>query len=288
MTPEISEFSYGFALTNEIIGWLPLRAAPLFPSLIEEGRAGGGYDVKLDAPGVALYLQFKRADCMLRKSAVEIRDHNLPLSLPFYRFKITESGKSDQHDMLLALDDGSCVVMYAAPRFHELAEINHAWANNEVASRSIFVKPSVIGALDTASHHVAYDRASAYLCSEPKSIELSDSGGLVDIISTQLAADTRPFVDKIPELVSKIEEASRRAQYDRAARSARDRGSSSSDEAAFRSGEVVAIPRSLLPSEQVPTRQPSDLPQIYRRLRNLSDTAARLLNVQFLIIQQPD
>jgi hypothetical protein len=54
MTPEISEFSYGFALTNEIVGWAPVNAAPLFPSLIEEGRAGGGYDVALNLSGVAV------------------------------------------------------------------------------------------------------------------------------------------------------------------------------------------------------------------------------------------
>src|SRR5260370_6663954 len=127
MTPEISEFSYGFDLTNEIVGWAPVAAAPLFPSLIEEGRAGGGYDVKLDVPGIPLYLQFKRADCMKTRNAREIREFHLPLLPPFYRFKITESGKSDQHELLLQLDDGSCLVFYVAPRFHELAEINHAW-----------------------------------------------------------------------------------------------------------------------------------------------------------------
>src|SRR5208282_3952523 len=102
MTPKISEFSYGFALTNEIVGWAPIGAAPLFPSLIEEGKAGGGYDVKLDMPAAPLYLQFKRADCMRRRTAREISEHTLTLSIPFYRFKITESGKSDQHELLLA------------------------------------------------------------------------------------------------------------------------------------------------------------------------------------------
>src|SRR6516225_8362623 len=104
MTPEISEFSYGFALTNEIVGWAPITAAPLFPSLIEEGKAGGGYDVKLDMPAVPLYLQFKRADCMMRRSAKELNIYNLPLFRPFHRFKIAESGKSDQHELLLSLD----------------------------------------------------------------------------------------------------------------------------------------------------------------------------------------
>jgi len=72
MTPDISEFSYGFALTHELIALAgePLRAAPIFPSLIEEGRAGGGYDVHLDVPGFPLFLQFKRSDCMVRRSAM--------------------------------------------------------------------------------------------------------------------------------------------------------------------------------------------------------------------------
>lgn len=43
MKSDISEFSYGFALTNELVGWVNLRAAPDFPSLIEEGKPGGGY-----------------------------------------------------------------------------------------------------------------------------------------------------------------------------------------------------------------------------------------------------
>src|SRR5579859_5108091 len=133
MTPEISEFSYGFALTNEIVGWLPVSAAPVFPSLIEEGRAGGGYDVHLDITGVALYLQFKRADCMIGHSAMEISNYSLPLSVPFYRFKITESGKSNQHYLLHALAEEGDAVFYAAPRFHQLAEINAAWNANEVA-----------------------------------------------------------------------------------------------------------------------------------------------------------
>src|SRR4051794_37173385 len=77
VTPEISEFSYGFALTNELVGWTALKAAPMFPSLIEEGKKGGGYDVKLDAPGKPLYLQFKRAHCMTRRSAREISSYGL-------------------------------------------------------------------------------------------------------------------------------------------------------------------------------------------------------------------
>lgn len=156
MIPEISEFSYGFALTNQLVSWSELIAAPIFPSLIEEGKEGGGYDVKLQFPGVPLYLQFKRAHCMTRRSASEISKHKARLAVPFYRFYITESGTSNQHSMLLELDDGVNQVFYAAPRFHKIREINAAWHANAVASQSIFLRPRVIGALDDKMHHVAY------------------------------------------------------------------------------------------------------------------------------------
>ena len=126
MKPEISEFSYGFALTNELVGWVALSAAPVFPSLIEEGKAGGGYDVKLDRPGVPLFLQFKRSHCMVRRTA---KEHQAvvalggTLNVPYYRFPITEATTSDQHELLLALDDGSNLVFYADLRFPKTREI---------------------------------------------------------------------------------------------------------------------------------------------------------------------
>jgi hypothetical protein len=214
VTPEISEFSYGFALTNEIVGWAPITAAPLFPSLIEEGKAGGGYDVKLDMPAVPLYLQFKRADCMIRRSVREICTHNLPLLLPFYRFKITESGRSDQHELLLALDDGSCLVFYAAPRFHELSEINNAWSDNVVATRSIFVAPSRIGPLDTESHHIAYDEQQAWLCSDPQPIDFLNGSNLIEELRDRLEADSRPLREKISELLEQIYSVALRAHVE--------------------------------------------------------------------------
>lgn len=36
-----SEFSYGFALTNELIATIPVLSALTFPSLREEGRSEG-------------------------------------------------------------------------------------------------------------------------------------------------------------------------------------------------------------------------------------------------------
>jgi hypothetical protein len=279
MTPEISEFSYGFALTNEMVGWAPIAVAPLFPSLIEEGRAGGGYDVKLEMPGVPLYLQFKRADCMKTRGAREISTHNLKVSLPFYRFKITEARKSDQHELLLALDDGSCLVFYAAPRFHQIAEINDAWQKNLVATNSIFVAPSTIGALDAASHHVAYDQRRAWLCSDPHEIEFLSSGVLLQRLNSRIASDPRPFREKLPELVLNLHNAERRA---RARVSERARAE---DAAAVYTSPDRAFRRASPDTPAIPAKVSRPLSETERQLREASDMAARLFDAQLIVVQ---
>jgi hypothetical protein len=278
MTPDISEFSYGFALTNEIVGWVPITAAPLFPSLIEEGKVGGGYDVKLDLPGIALYLQFKRADCMTRSTAREISKYYLPLSLPFYRFKIAEAANSDQHELLLALDDGTCSVFYAAPRFHKIPEINAAWTSNTVASRSIFVAPSQIGTLDDAPHHVAFDGKKAWACSDPEEIAYLDSTHLVERLNERLHAETRPLRETIPALVQHIRSARQRA----ATRIAENRAASARriiDQAT----ETLNPPET--PVTPIRGRAPRALSEPQRQLREVSDDAARIFNAQLVIVQ---
>ena len=82
MDSHISEFSYGYALTSELIALFSLKpvGAPEFATQSAEGKKGGGWDVKL--PGVPVYLQFKRADRMVRRSAQEA---GVFKSLPFFR-----------------------------------------------------------------------------------------------------------------------------------------------------------------------------------------------------------
>lgn len=207
MIPEISEFSYGFALTNELVGWMALSAAPIFPSLIEEGKKGGGYDLKLDQPGAPVYLQFKRADYMSRRSASEIKHHSLPLSVPFYRFPITQRKKSFQHTSLVELDDGKNIVFYAAPRFHLLSEINDAWHAQDVAARSVFVAPSAIGLIhDDDQHHVSYDAKQTYFCSDPVEITALSAESLRLRIEERIAADKRPVREQLPEWLADIRE----------------------------------------------------------------------------------
>lgn len=292
MTPEISEFSYGFALTNELVGWTAVAAAPVFPSLIQEGLSG--YDVKLEFPAAALYLQFKRSGCMRRKSAREIKHFDLSIDVPYYRFCITESNKSDQHELLLSLEQTGNNVFYAAPRFHTLSEINWAWQENAVASSSIFVAPQTIGALDEETHSVAFDANDVWLCSDPKKITALTSGELLEKVTAGLRADDRPLRSKIPEMAERLQTAQRVAgeriqARRRAAEEARRR--SLSRDPGIRFQRILDEPsrRETAPSPPRPeVRQPRPLEEPLQTLRDTADKAARLFDCQLVLIQPPE
>ena len=57
MEANFSEFSYGYAITEELAGGKVgrLLGAPIFPSLYNEGQSGGGYDVQLPLQGAPLF-----------------------------------------------------------------------------------------------------------------------------------------------------------------------------------------------------------------------------------------
>jgi hypothetical protein len=255
MKPEISEFSYGFAITNELVGWAQLSAAPIFPSLVEEGRVGGGYDVKLDMPGLPLYLQFKRAERMTRNSAREISTGKTTLTLPYHRFHITDWGISDQHKLLLELDQGNTLVFYAAPRFHTLTEINSAWKDNSVASQSVFVAPRAIGVLDHEPHTVAYDRHKY---------------------------ESQPIRDSIRELAQNLADAEGRAR-ERLTPPRRSPGDSRGvGRQTVIQTEETGVSAS---SSRIPTRSPAPLSEPNQILRNAADTASRFFGTQLIIVQ---
>ena len=173
MKPNISEFSYGYALTSELIHWrgMPIIAAPIFPSSYQEGQVGGGYDVMLEQPGMPLFLQFKLSHCMVRSYAKESKDR--VFDPPFYRMHVRPTRHSDQHKMLLELEDKGNEVYYSAPAFHTSVEFNDAYLSHHVRTLSLWMKPSQIGPLpDDRDHHVAFVLGNTpHFCSSPRALE---------------------------------------------------------------------------------------------------------------------
>jgi len=143
----------------------PIKAAPIFPSLIDEGRIGG-YDVHLPFEGFPLFLQFKLSHHMVRRTADEAKKGLL--TPPFYRMHLRPTKHSQQHPLLLATEETGVAVYYVAPCFHEPNELNDAYTQRQVIQRSVFVQPSSIGKLpDDDAHHIAFNLGTDfYLCSD--------------------------------------------------------------------------------------------------------------------------
>lgn len=190
---DFSEFSYGYALTENLITWtgMQLTAAPVFPSLIAEGQTGGGYDLNLKSSGIALFLQFKLSKCIRSRRATEYQKGQM--TVPFYRMALRPR-TSRQHELLLDLEKVAAWVYYVAPAFDTLADLNDAYLSREVLLRSIMVAPSAIGRLpDNKSHHVAYEeflpssgQAKAVFCSTPRPIHVILNDELVRNLTSHL------------------------------------------------------------------------------------------------------
>jgi len=157
MDSKFSEFSYGYALTEALARQLgPLKGAPIFPSLYNEGQVGGGHDLELPTRGTPLFLQFKVSHYLWRTNALEW-DY---FGGPYYRMYLRPLRHSDQHILLLDLENAGKRVYYAVPRFHRVDELNDAYQTGNVVGRSAFIRPMSIGMLDDEQHYVVFERDS--------------------------------------------------------------------------------------------------------------------------------
>ena len=204
MKPLFSEFSYGYAVTEDIVrSNNPLKAAPIFPSLRSEGTQGG-FDVKLDLPGSPLFLQFKLSDCMVRNTAYESRQGLF--ASEFYRMPLRPRGRSQQHKLLLKLEATGKAVYYVAPAFYQDQEFNRAYTNRSILKQSVMISPAAIGPLpDDGNHHIAFERAQV-----PFGYLLSQDWRRVEILSWEDAISPmnqrRPPAEwPLPELLSEME-----------------------------------------------------------------------------------
>ena len=213
MRPDISEFSYGYAVTDELIHWhdIGLTAAPVFPSLYREGQQGGGYDVMLQRPGLPLFLQFKLSDCMVSNRAREAQQRLL--RVPYYRMHLRPARHSSQHRMLLQLDRSGHEVYYCAPAFHKQQELNRFFLEHRVLDSSLRMRPSHIGELpDQGDHYLAFQlHGPCFFCSEPHKIDAKvDSEYFSSAIQQafQKRAETALLPEQLAGLASTLAEIS--------------------------------------------------------------------------------
>jgi len=173
ITKQISEFSYGYAVTSELINKNSSSgAAPFFPSLRFEGGAGGGFDVAIEyLHATPIFVQFKLSEKLTRSTASQYHKFNSE----YFRFPIWSKKVSRQHELLIALAKNYPRVYYVAPRFHTIDELNKHFLNSRVIENSIFVRPAEIGEIKDFDDHVfAFHKEPAkgrYFCSEACPVE---------------------------------------------------------------------------------------------------------------------
>ena len=204
MKPEISEFSYGYAVTEEIVRTKgPLKAAPSFPSLRREGTEGG-YDVKLDLPGFPLFLQFKLSDCMVRSRVYETQQGLL--TTPFFRMHLRPLKRSRQHQLLLDWEATGKAVYYVAPAFFKEPDFNLAYTSGSILRKSVMISPAAIGRLPSKeNHHISFKNVQ-----QGFGYRLSRSEQKVEILSWEDVIETmdqnwNPAEGSIQEFLPEIE-----------------------------------------------------------------------------------
>ena len=184
---EYSEFSFGYAFTENLVRSSASgpSSAPRFPNLVEEGSLG--FDVEVKEGGLPTFFQFKLPERMVRGTAAEIWTHGLDaqgLPLPFFRMYLMKKESSQQHELLVELEEKyPNSVFYAAPFLVGRRAFNSAYAAVSVHEQSVLFSPREIGRLPHGEQHVVafHPRLSwGWVCSEPRRIGARRIGSVTE------------------------------------------------------------------------------------------------------------
>src|SRR5262245_6711339 len=189
MKRKVSEFSYGFVLTHELVdayGYLRTDAP--------HGSRGGrmkGAEAGAAPRGFPLFLQFKASEYMKRRNAGESK----LVGLPYFRFALHRKTQSNQHQLLIELEKRGYAVFYATPKIHEAVNLNSAFFEHQVVASSLFVNPGDIGELpDNRPHCVVFSGRSddVYICPKPQRLGGVIHGGAFAESVRQVVSEKEP------------------------------------------------------------------------------------------------
>lgn len=196
LKPEFSEFTFGYAFTENFAnGWIGggVRSVPIFPSLIQEGRLNGGYDVAIPTRAEPILFQFKIPQIVRRRS----RYFPPRFNTPYYRMHMEPGARSTQHRALLQHARRGRQVFYVSPCFDQLDNLDNHYRARSVPAECIYFRPDEIGMLDDQPHFISYQTAhgDAWLFSEPKE---TTSRGAENIRAgiREVARNARPTVNR--------------------------------------------------------------------------------------------
>jgi hypothetical protein len=206
MEPRLTEFSYGYCVTEELANNLGpgLKSAPYFPSLYVEGKVGGGFDVQI---GKAVFLQFKLCEELVRRTARETQEGLLEPK--FFRFWLHRRDLSHQHRMLVDLEaQPGNQVYYIAPAFADVEDLDQAYKSSRVVERSAMFSPADIGELkDDKQHRVSFRPGDSWgwFLSEPRRIRIHRGSEIFDrALSESVSTDRHMLEDWLGSLNNRM------------------------------------------------------------------------------------
>jgi len=170
MKRKVSEFSYGFVLTHELVNAYGYLATDSPQGSRRKRKKDAGDNADTTPCGHPLFLQFKASEYMKRRNAGESK----LVGLPYFRFALHRKTQSNQHQLLIELEKKGCAVFYATPKLHEAINLNSAFFDHQVVASSLFVNPGEVGELpDNQSHRIVFSGKSddVYLCSKPRRLD---------------------------------------------------------------------------------------------------------------------
>jgi hypothetical protein len=214
MRNQITEFSFGYAFTEELIRYMDndIDFVPYIPNLTEEGEKA--YDLELSW-GIPFFIQFKLPKYIFTLTDKVWEYKNNKFSTAFYRFGLRTEKEPFQHNKLVDLNNSGQVVSYVSPIFHKLTTFNSLYFNRQVIENSFIVEPKTIGKFtDEQPHRVSYQSETDFhYFSEPHHVQGRFSfENLVGSIKDNLfqrdkqVSTTQYFVNLEETLVTIIEE----------------------------------------------------------------------------------
>lgn len=222
MKAEFSEFSYGFAFTENLIrSNSHMASAPAFLNNAQEFQQGCDLILKLDSrPWNPLFFQFKISDVMTNRRAREISEYHLPIHPRFFRMSLHKNNSFSQQRALANLGKKfPHSVFYAAPRFHRYLDLNVNFRNGEVHNRSILFSPVDIEnaniSYSSDNHSIAYkaDWSYGWLCSRPKEVNECNIGEIMNVTDTGAKPSESVTTAKIDKIVNSLAEISFECGY---------------------------------------------------------------------------
>ena len=191
MKRKVSEFSYGFLLTHELVNAYGYLATDSPQSTLRRKKKDDGDAADAAPSGYPMFLQFKASEYMKRRNAGESK----LVGLPYFRFALHRKTQSNQHQLLIELERKGCSVFYATPKIHEAVNLNSAFFDHQVVASSLFINPGGIGELpDNQSHRVVFSGRSedVYLCSRPRKLDGVIHGAAFAEAVRRIVSDREP------------------------------------------------------------------------------------------------